>query len=329
MLTYSGNLSTLQQLSGVPTTDTTNSALLMQFFNDSVRTICSMRSGSWPFLEIQNTVLTTADVEYVTVPNNMRKVTAVRVRVNGTTDQDSTTYIPIMVWDAFRWELVIAARLGSNQYPYYAYQRDQRVLFQPIPSDTDTQVVLIGRKNVRDITIPDVTNLTVTTATNGSTAVTMSGGMTADMVGRFIRITETSAANAGDGYWYEIATVTSTTAITLTAPYQGLSIVAGTAACVIGQASVIPEAYQMAPIYRALAQYWQFKENMVLAKSYWKQYDGGVEIGEATLTGGLVGQMLEVQGDTFEGPYVSPRARDADGLVGPPYYLPYQDASGF
>ncbi len=329
MITYSSSLSTLQTLTGVPASDTTNSAVLMQFFNDSVRAICSMRSGAWPFLEIQNTVLTTADVEYVTIPNNMRKVTGVRVRVNGTTDQDSTTYLPIMVWDSQRWEIIISARLGSNTYPYYAYQRDQRVLFQPIPSDTNTPVVLIGRKNVRDLVIPDVTNLTVAAATNGSTAVTMSGSMTVDMVGRFIRITETSAVNGGDGYWYEIATVTSATAITLTAPYQGLSIVGGTAACTIGQVSVIPEAYQMAPIYRAVAQYWDFKENMVLSERYWRLYDGGVEIGKATITGGFLGQMLEVQGDTFEGPYVSPRSRDADGLVGPPYYLPYQDASGF
>ncbi len=329
MITKSQAEATLQALTGVPSTDTTNTALLLQFWNDSRRTFGALRSGSWPWLEIQQTVTTTADQEYVEIPNNMRKVVGVRVRVGGSTDQDSTTYIPIMVYDAKRWELVIAARLGSNTYPYYAYQRGTRLYFQPIPSDSSSQVVLIGRRNLKDLAIDDITNLTVTTATLGSTSITMSGSAVATWAGRFIRITESNTINKGDGYWYEIASVTNSTTIVLTKPYEGTSIVAGSAACTIGEITFEPEAWQMAPIYRAIAQYWDFKENMVLSERYWRKYDGGQEIGKATLVGGLVGQALEEAGDTFEGPYISPRSRDADGAIGPPYYLPYQDASGF
>lgn len=332
MLTYSKALSTMQTLTGVASTDATNSATLTQFWNDSRRTIGSIRSGSWPWLETQQTVQTVADVEYIEVPNNMRKVVGVRVRVGGTTDQDSTTYVPIMVWDSKKWEFVIASRLGSNQYPYYTYQRGTRVFFQPIPDTTGVDVVLIGRYNIKDLNIADVTNLTVASIANGSTALTMSGSMTADMAGRYIQITETTAANGGDGWWYEIASVTNATTVVLTKPYQGTSISAGTAACTIGQITYEPEAYQMAPIYRAVAQYWDFKENMTLSERYWNLYDGGQEIGKNALVGGLIGQMLEEAGDTFEGPYMSnPNMRQDSVNVdsGVPYWLPYQDATGF
>lgn len=332
MITKSQAEGLLQTLSGVQSTDTTNTALLLQFFNDSRRTVANIRSGSWPWLEIQETVTTTADVEYIEVPNNMDKVVGVRVRVGGTTDQDSTTYIPIMIWDSKKWELVIASRLGSNEYPYYTYQRASRVLFQPVPSTTDVDVILIGRRKLVDLAIDDITNLTVVTATTDSKTITMSGSAVSTWAGRYIRITASNTANKGDGAWYEIASVTNATTIVLTKEYQGVNIAAGAAACTIGQITYEPEAYQMAPIYRAVAQYHDFKENMVLSERYWKLYDGGVEIGKATLVGGLIGQMLEKEGDTFEGPYFSnPNMRQDSVNVdsGVPYWLPYQDATGF
>lgn len=326
----------MQKFTGVASTDTTNSAFLTQFWNDSRRTVGSIRSGSWPWLETQETVTTTADIDYVEVPNNMRKVTGVRVRsVGGTTDQNSTTYIPIMVWDSKKWEFVIASRLGSNQYPYYTYQRGTRVFFQPIPSVTGVEVVLIGRFNIKDLNIADVTNITVASIANGATTLTLSGSMTKDMVGRYIQITETSADNGGDGWWYEIGSWTSATVVELTKPYQGTSIAAGTAACTIGQITYEPEAYQMAPIYRATAQYWTLKENLDLAKTYWMLYDGGKEANLVPATqeiGGIIAQMLEEAGDTFEGPYMSnPNTRQDSVNVdsGVPYWLPYQDATGF
>jgi len=332
MITNSQAEGLLQTLTGVQSTDTTNTATLLQFFNDSRRTVANIRTGSWPWLEIQKSVLTTADQEYVEVPNDMDKVVGVRVRVGGTTDQDSTTYIPIMIWDSKKWELVIASRLGSNTYPYYCYQRGTRVLFQPIPSDSSSRVVLIGRRKLTDLNIDDITNITVATATTDSTSVTVSGSAVATWVGRYIRITASNTVNKGDGAWYEIASVTNSTTIVLTKPYQGTSIVAGAAACTIGQITYEPEAYQMAPIYRAVAQYWDLKENMVLSERYWNLYDGGCEIGKKALPAGLIGQMLDKEGDTFEGPYFSnPNMRQDSVNVdsGVPYWLPYQDATGF
>lgn len=330
MLTYSQSVSLLQQMTKVNSQDTTNTALLVQFWNESIRAIASMRSGNWPWLEITKTVETVADQDYVYIPNDMRKVSAVRVVVG--TGTSATVYLPRLVYNPEHWETVLAMRLGTNQYPYYCYQQGQKLLFSPIPSDTGTDVILIGRKNVRDLSIADYTTGTIVTATNGSTAIVGSGTTwTKDMIGRYIRITETTAANGGDGFWYEIGGWTNSTNITLTKPYEGTSIAAGSAAYTIGQVPVIPEAYQLAPIYRAVWQYFQINDPLHQERwgMYAKMYDGGQEAGLSTLVGGFIGQMLEEAAGTFEGAYIPPGDKDFTDVQQAPYYFPNQLASGF
>lgn len=326
MLTYGSALSTLQSLSGVPSTDTTNSALLIQFWNDSRRTVAAMNGGKWPWLEIQESVLTVADQEYVEIPNHIGRVMSVRQQ-NGSASTD-VIYIPRMIFDSALWDQILAQLLGTSDVPFFCYQRNQRLYIQPIPSTSNYYVWLKGRLKVRDINIADTTNITVTTATTDSTTLVMSGSCVASMVGQWIRITETSAANGGDGYWYEIAAVPDATHLTLKKKYQGTSITAGTAACTIGFITYEPEQYQMAPVYRALAQYWDFKENEVLALKYWQLYDGGFERGKRDSPGGIISQMLEEANESMEGPYISPTPRTGEILNYPPYWLPYQDASG-
>jgi len=142
MITYSTALSTLQTLTGVQSTDTINSATLIQFWNDSRRTVGAFRSGNWPWLAIERTVDTTADVDFVYVPNDMRKVTAVRVKVG--TDPSATIYVPVQVCDVHKWQYVLAARLGSNQYPYFCFQQGQKLLFAPIISAKAPRSTLVS-----------------------------------------------------------------------------------------------------------------------------------------------------------------------------------------
>lgn len=326
MLTYSGALSTLQQMSGVLSTDTTNSALLIQFWNDSRRTVSSIRGGNWPWLEIEKTVDTVADQDYIYIPNDMRRVTSVRTVIG--TGNTATIYIPRLVFDEQKWQLVLALRLGSNQYPYFVFQQGQKLKLNPIPSTTGVHTVLIGRRQTQDVNIPDYSTGSIVSIANGATTVTGTGtSWTSGMAGQYVRITQTAAANGGDGYWYEIASITDSTHLELVKVYEGTSIAAATAAYTMGQITYEPEAYQMAPIYRALAQYWDFKENMVLSERYWLSYDGGQEIGKRETPAGLIGQMLEEAGETFDGHYISPGNKDFLGWPGD-YWYPWQQASG-
>lgn len=329
MLTYSGALSTLQSLTGVLSTDTTNSTLLMQFWNDSRRTIASINGGKWPWLEVEESVLSVANQDYVYIPNDVRRVMGVRVNVGG--GSTSPIYLPRLLFDSDKWEIVVASRLGTSDVPNFVYQRGQKLLFYPTPASSGNIVGIIGRRNLRDITTPDYTAGTVASITNGSTTVIGTGTVwNASMVGSYIQIATTAASNGGDGFWYEIANINSTTSLELLKPYQGFNIAAATNAYTIGQITYEPEAYQMAPIYRAIAQFWQFKENFDLADRYWMMYDGGQEVGKSKLVAGLVGQMMSEANESMEGPMIQPWPRDGNfGGIQAPYYQPYLDATGF
>lgn len=325
MLTKSIALSTLQNLTGVQSTDTNNSAIILQFWNDSRRTVAAINGGKWPWLEIEESVNTVPDQEYVEIPNHIRRIVSAR-QTNGSVP-NSTTYLPKLIFDPTKWDLIISSNLGTSDVPYFGYERNGRFYIQPIPSGANS-IKLRGRLIIRDVNIDDYITGSIVSITNGATTVTGSGTTwTTSMAGRWIRITESDTANKGDGYWYEIASVTSTTVLELKKPYQGTSVSVGTAAYLLGQITYEPESYQMAPIYRAVAQYWDTKENMVLSERYWRLYDGGVEIGKSKEYGGIIGQMMQEAGESMEGPYISPDDTRFNNAV--PYWFPYDLASGF
>lgn len=310
-------------MTGVQSTDTNNLALLAQLFNDSIRTICTMRGGGFPWLETTGTALTVAAQNYVYIPNKIRKLVDVYVTVG------TQVYMPEAVYDPNKWKLILASHLGSSDVPLFYYREGNKLLIAPTPSTSSNTVTMRGRLNVRDLSIADYTTGTIVSIANGGTAIVGSGTtFTADMVGRFIKITETSAAGGGDGFWYEIGSYTSATSIGLVKPYEGTAIAAGSAAYTIGQMSPIPEAYDMAPVYRTVAQYWDMKENQVLSTRYWSLYDGGKEVGRTDRIGGIIGQMLEEAADTVEGSYIPPFGSDMN-FNQAPYYQPFTDATGF
>jgi len=173
------------------------------------------------------------------------------------------------------------------------------------------------------------TAVTIGTEEGGSIITGSGTSWTTGMAGRYIRITDTSAANGGDGFWYEIDEILSTTVLSLKKQYTGSSISAGSATYTMGQMSIIPEAYDMAIVYRAAAVYWTNKSNDAKSREYWMLYDGGNEAGLSHEYGGIIGQMLANEGETEEGAYIPPFGSQNATIMQAPYYFPYQQGSGF
>lgn len=317
-----------QFLTDVNNDDTATQTFADNKLNDSIFTICNLQGGKLRFLESTKQMFTVTGQEAYQIPNGFRKLIDTYI-YSGSGSSSDTIYSPEMVFDPTKWKRILQYRLGQGDVPYFTYVENQVYRIQPIPSSTGNLIVLRGRLQIKNLTIADVTNVTVTSVANGGVDVVVSGGMTADFVGRYIQITETTAANGGDGYWYEIAGYTSPTQITLTKPYEGTSIVAGTAACTIGQCSVIPQAYQPAILYRTEALYWEQRNDITRAKVSWLKYDGGVEGGYSKEYGGLIGEMLANEGETEEGAYIPPYGSQSNTILTAPYYFPYQLASGF
>lgn len=324
MLTYTKLQTEYQKLTDTSTANVTQGEA---WINDSIRTICNLQGGKLRFLEATKDMYTVSGQEGYQIPNSFRKLIDIMVFSEATASSSAVIYSPEMVFDPTKWKRVLQYKFGTQDVPYFTYVENQKYFIQPVPATTGNLIRLRGRKRVAPINIADYTTGTITSIANGGTAVVGSGTTwTADMVGRYIQIPQTTAANGGDGLWYEIGSYTSATSIGLLKPYEGTSISGATASYTIGQVPVVPEAYQEGIVYRAAALYWDDKGEMEKAKRYWLRYDGGNEAGYSQDIGGFMLQMLTNEGETEEGSYIPPFGGDAGGGV--PYYFPFQQGSG-
>lgn len=299
--------------------------------NNSIDTICNLQGGKLRFLEATKEMLTVAGNETYQIPNGFRKLIDLYV-YSGAGSSSDTIYSPEMVFDPTKWKRILQYRLGSGSVPYFTYVERTTYKIQPIPDASGQLIILRGRLQLRSLTMADyTTGSIVSVATDGVSVVGTGTVWTADMVGRYIQITQTTAANGGDGFWYEVGAVTDNTHLTLVKPYEGLPISAGTAAYTMGEVPVVPQAYQLAIVYRSAALYWENKGDAAKAKGYWLKYDGGNEAGYSRpeTYAGLIGQMLANEGETEEGAYIPPFASSSNTIMTAPYYFPFQLASGF
>lgn len=318
MKSYSTSLSLLSSMARVSANDTTTQALLASFYNDSVHTVCNIRGGTMPFMEGARTVATVASSSAYTIPNAIRKISGLRTTVG------TTVYTPTPVYDINTWTQILASELGSSDEPQYYFVQGRTLNIAPASASTAGSMTITGRLNTADLNITDATGPgTIFTATlAGLTIVGNGTNWTDAMIGRYIRINSSGATKQGDNRWYQISGWTSATQITLATPYEGPSIVSGAETWAIGQMSPIPEAYDMAPIYRTLALYNQISTPMSPQSynTWWKLYDGGQEAGLRDTVGGLLGQMLENEGAVIESPYLSPNDINNLDPNNPPRY---------
>lgn len=329
MKTFTTLRNTTAKFCNVSINDTVKLTLIDVNINDSIRTMCNLHGGKLRFLEATKNMATVADQEGYQIPNGFRKLIDMYVYSESTASSTAAIYTPEMVFDPTKWARIKQALLGSQNVPYFTYVENRKFYMQPIPQTTGNLITLRGRLQTKDLTIADYTTGSIVSIANGGTALVGTlTTWTADMVGRYIQITETTAANGGDGFWYEIGAYVSATALTLTKPYEGL-VIAGTAAYTLGQVSAIPEAYDVGICYRSAALYWQNQNDLVRAKSYWLQYDGGKEAGLARDYGGIVSEMIITEGEQEEGSYIAPFGSTSPFPNNGPYYFPFQDASGF
>lgn len=326
MKSLTQSVALLNSMTKVPSADTTTTTLLTDLWNDSVKTVCSIRSGKWWFLQTTTDVATVASQQGYAIPAGVRKIIDIYVTVG------TTVYRPQPVYSPEAWNAILSAQLGESDVASFYFVQGNKVLIAPTPASINT-ITFRGRRNVSDLTVTDDA-VTVTDIANGATAVTISSGGLVSMAGKYLRITSpaTGAAATGDGQWYEIESAdVNGTDIVLVAPYEGTTLSSATAAAVVGEMSPIPDAYDMAPIYRTLALFYQINapESPRIYQAYWKLYDSGNEAGLSNVVGGLIGQMLESEGESVEGVWVDSVNNLGNNSHGAPYYYPYDNASGF
>lgn len=238
----------------------TAGSLLM---NEMRRQILSSRR--WKFLEKTKTLSTVASQQAYDLPSDLNWLSGLTVTIS------STKYRPIEIHSREEWDRINQSTSVTSDVPEFFFLTNSTLELYPIPSSSTTDAITFkyGRKQ-KDLSIDDYTTGTIVSIANGASAVVGSGtSWTVKMANRWIRFTDSDTANTGDGEWYEIASVTDTTHLTLDFLYNGTSISAGSAAYTIGQVSLLPEAYQMLPLYKALVHYFtSIKPDTTKSKLY-------------------------------------------------------------
>jgi hypothetical protein len=186
---------------------------------------------------------------FKTLPQYIDRVASVYVTV-GTYNYTPRECPSREMWDKLNMTTV------TSDIPTWWFVYNGKLGLFPRPSTATNTITVNAKPLVKDLTVADYTTGGILTAVNGSPTITGTGTTwTQSMVGRWLRITESDTANKGDGYWYQIASYTSATVITLAKPYQGTAITTGNAAYAIAQCSLMPEQYQDLPMYWALGMY--------------------------------------------------------------------------
>lgn len=222
----------------------------------------------WPFLETTTTALTVSGTQAYTMPGNMDKLVHVYIQVG------TYKYNPVEVANFDDWDNINnpSGVQGDNVSFYFIV--GNQINFWPIPATSGSTITYEYLQAARDISVADYTTGSIVSIANGATAVTGSGtSWTAGMVGKFIRITAGNGANLGDGLWYKIAAVGSATTLTLSAAYTGATIAAGSAAYTIGDCMLIPEKYQLGPVYYAVAEFWRKQNDNARADRFQAKFD--------------------------------------------------------
>jgi hypothetical protein len=183
-------------------------------------------------------------------PNSLDTLKSVYVTIS------NIKYIPRECPDRDTWNRLNESTATTSDIPEWYYETEGQIGFYPKFSSSGNTITIEYELKRKNLSISDYTTGTITSIANGATTVTGSGTTwTSKMNGFWICITDSATANTGDGVWYQIDTVNSTTELSLLKPYEGLSISVGTAAYTIGQCSLLPEDFQILPIWMACQIY--------------------------------------------------------------------------
>lgn len=284
MLSYTGQ----RNLFGTLVNNSNDASILTvadTLINDQRRTILSFKN--WWFLEKQFTFNTVASQQFYTLRGDIDRILSAPYLTNG-----NTRYTPREVTSREEWDRLNLVTY-STDVPQWWIQYSNTVGLFPTPTSSNLVVTLNAKQKQVDMSLADYTTGSIVSVANGGTAVVGTSTVwAAGMVGQWIRITPNSSTNSGDGIWYQISAVGSATTLTLAQPYGGTAISGGTTVYTIGQMSILPDAYDSLPIYRALATYFtSIEPDISKAEEYTKKADvmqSIMNVDQSNRTGGRV-----------------------------------------
>lgn len=254
--------------------DTKNTSAANLTYGDGVMNDFHRRllaKADWPFLHRLRTATTLAATTFVALPYDVDQVESVFVTVG------STRYNPKPAPSRAFWDKLHYSSSNSDT-PEYWFVYNGQIGLWPTPVTAGSVISLNAKIRAVDLNVADYTTGTVTSITNGDETLTVSGStFTYPMVGRWARITQDDGTDAGDGVWYEISSITSTTVLELVRKYGGTTIAAGSQAYTIGMMPLLPEAYHDLPEMYGAFRYWMKEKDTERAAGFKALLNEGLE----------------------------------------------------
>ena len=234
--------------------------------NESEKRVINKRA--WDFTQRTFADTTVASQQFYNLPVNYRRLIG-----NPTVTVGGTTYTPTEVPDRTSWDRLNSTS-STSDIPQYFFIFNKQIGFYPKPTSSGNTISIPYELQSRKLSVADFTTGTIVSIANGATTVTGTGTSWTDgMAGRYIQITEDNTADSGDNQWYEVASITGGTILELSIPYEGTTIAAATQGYTLAQMSVLPDGYDMLPVYEASQQYFIKTLEAGKADRYGELYD--------------------------------------------------------
>jgi hypothetical protein len=255
MLTYTQAYKRAADIIGVSTTTSSQALTNIQAdINQGLRIFKNASRRYWTRKEVTTNLV--ANQQYYTFPEDMVRITTVRVTSGGLT-------LPVTLIDSEEmWNRINLIPAMTVGIPTTGFIRGKNELgLYPIPSVNATNGLIVSYEpRLRDMSIDDATPSI--NPTNGSATVAASSNVfNSKMVGMSLQVTDGS-----DGNWYPIVGYTSQTSITIENVYQGPTSTG--VASLIGQVPDIPEDYHLGLVYYAAYNYFLKRKDAATAAEY-------------------------------------------------------------
>lgn len=237
-----------------------NTTVQVTFSGGEVRN-CRVQKGStsltWdaPLTEAATTAITVGGLQFYPMPPNYSKLKTLTITIG------QLKYQPREILTRQEWDdLNVMPYNGDIPNYYYIYpggDHSGQVGIWPIPSTTGNLITFSYKYRVPDLSIADYTTPGILSVDKGSLNVLGTGStfpitVNPQLESRWIKF----AAPKGDNLWYQIASIDSTTGITLYQPYQGASVTGATGGTYnIGQMPILGEDFQDMLVYKPLFTY--------------------------------------------------------------------------
>lgn len=261
MITYTQLYKRAADIIGVSTTASSLALTnIQQDINQGLRLFKNASRRYWTRKEAVTNLV--AGQQYYTFPEDMVRITTVRVTSGGLT-------IPVTMIDSEelwnRLNLIPAMTVGI---PLQGFIRGRNELgLYPVPSTNYTNGLIVSYESrLKDMRLDDTTTVTINATINSVNVVANTGTFNANMVGMWLAVTDGS-----DGNWYQITGYTDTTHITLENYYQGPTKT--NVACIIGLVPDIPEDYHLGLVYYAAYNYFLKRKDAAMAANYKSLFD--------------------------------------------------------